>query len=245
MNFKSLFITTSALFLFCQAQAQSAAELLKASDRARGSAIGGLTWKSTIETSEDGDSSTREFMVKVKDNDAYVEALQPARNKGEIFIFNDRNMWFFKPSLKRPVSISARQKLTGQAANGDIASTNYARDYTPTLEKTEVLNGEKMHVLLLKAKGENMTYDQIRYWIRDKDKLAVKADFLTAQGKAFKSGTMEYKNTVSVGGQKIPFVSKLIIVDSKFTQNRSIISYGQPRAETHSASLFKVSNLTR
>lgn len=227
------------------ARADLAQDLLKASDLGRGGVTDGLTWKAIIETTEDGETSKREFTVKAKGYDAYVESLAPARNKGEVYLFNDRNMWFFKPSLKKPVAISSRQKLTGQAANGDIASTHYARDYAPTLEKTEVVNDEKMHVLLLKAKANNLTYDQIRYWIRDSDKLAIKAEFLTLQGETFKVGSMEYNNSVTLKGRKGPFVSKLTIVDAKFKDNKSVIIYESPKAEDHPSSLFNVNRLSR
>jgi outer membrane lipoprotein-sorting protein len=227
------------------ARADLAQDLLKASDQGRGGVTEGLTWKAIIETTEEGETSKREFTVKAKGHDAHVESLAPARNKGEIYLFNDRNMWFFKPSLKKPVAISARQKLTGQAANGDIASTHYARDYTPTLEKTEVVGGEKMHVLLLKAKASNLTYDQIRYWISETDKLARKAEFLTLQGEVFKVGTMEYNNFITLKGKKIPFVSKLTIEDAKFKENKSVIIYEAPQVEDHSSSLFNVNRLSR
>lgn len=219
--------------------------LLKASDRGRGGLEEGLEWTANIETTENGDTSSREFLIKAKKHDAFVEALKPAKNKGEVYLFNDRQMWFYKSSLKKPVSISARQKLTGQAANGDIASTHYARDYNPTLEKTEDINGVKHYVLFLKAKTKNLTYDQIRYWISDKTKLATKAEFLTLQGKAFKMGYLEYNNVLSVGGKNIAFVSKLTIVDAKFNQNKSIIKYTKPQLEEHPNAIFNINNVTR
>lgn len=225
--------------------ADKAEDLLRASDQNRGGVKDGLTWNLRLETTDDGESSVREFLVKAKGNDAYVEVTSPARNKNEVYLFNDRNMWFFKPSLKKPVAISARQKLTGQAANGDIASTNYARDYKATLEKTETINGEKMNVLLLKANAENLTYDQIRYWISDSTKLAMKAEFLTLQGKPFKLGQMEYRNLVTLAGKKTPFVSKLTIVDAKFPENKSVITYAAPKLEDHPTTLFNVNRLSR
>lgn len=226
-------------------RAESALELLKESDKARGAAGEGLIWAITIDTEEDGEASSREFDVKVKGPDAYVEATGPARNKGEVFIFNDRNMWFYKPTLKKPVAISARQKLTGQAANGDIASTNYSRDYDPTIEKTEEVNKEKFYVLMLKAKSDNLTYDKIRYWISAKSKLATKAEFLNLQGKTFKIGELAYKNSIKAGGKSIPFVSELRITDAKFPKNFSIIKYKNPVAEKLSDSIFNVNNLSR
>lgn len=225
--------------------ADLANELLKASDQGRGGLSEGIQWEIKIETTENEEQSTREFLVKAKGHDAYVESTAPAKNKNEVFLFNDRQMWFFKPSLKKPVSISARQKLSGQAANGDIASTHYARDYSATLEKTDLIDGEKFHVLLLKANAKNLTYDQIRYWVSDKTRLASKAEFLTLQGKVFKMGELEYKNRLTIKGKLVPFVSQLTITDAKFKQNRSIIKYAKPALVEPPESIFNVNNLTR
>ncbi|OFZ31403.1 MAG: hypothetical protein A2622_02115 [Bdellovibrionales bacterium RIFCSPHIGHO2_01_FULL_40_29] len=243
---KNIFLFIVALFLVKNSLASiSAEELLRASDQGRGGIKSGIEWVTEIETIENGEKSNRKFKVKTLDHDAYVEAIAPAKNKGEVYIFNDRNMWFYKPSLKKPVSISARQKLSGQAANGDIASTHYARDYSAVLEKEDSFNGQKCFVLLLKAKTKNLTYDQIRYWINAKSRLAVKAEFLTLQGKPFKVGTLEYANKFKLDGQVIAFVSSLTIADAKFPENKSIIKYSVPKAADHSAALFNVNNLTR
>jgi len=241
---KTVFLLS--VFLVHAAMAgETATELLKASDQGRGGVTDGVQWEAEIHTFENGEESKRSFLVKAKQQDAFVEATAPAKNKSEVFLFNDRQMWFFKPSLKKPVSISARQKLSGQAANGDIASTNYARDYEATLEKTEVINGEKFYVLFLKAKAKNLTYDQIRYWVSEKTKLAMRADFLTLQGKIFKIGQLEYKNKISIKGKSFPFVSELIITDAKFNNNKSIIKYSKPQIVDHADSIFNVNNLTR
>lgn len=225
--------------------AKSAVDILRQSDRARGGVEKGLTWISEVETHENGTVSKRKFKIRALDVDAHVEALEPARNRGEVYLFNDRTMWFFKPSLKKPVTISPRQKLTGQAANGDIASTNYYRDYNPKIEKKEVIGGKSVYVLFLKAKTKNLTYDQIRYWIEEKTNLAVKADFLTLQGRVFKTARMEYDNKLSIGNKKIDFVSRLIITDAKNPKNRSIIVYDAPKVESHSQQIFNVSSLRR
>lgn len=242
-----MFLKTTLVLLLIKtfAFAGLAEDLLKASDRARGSIEKGLTWDSEVTTQEDGETSVRKFKVRAKFVNANVEATEPSRNKGEIYLFNDRTMWFFKPSLKKPVAISARQKLTGQAANGDIASTNYARDYTPTLEKTETVNGEKVYVLMLKAKANNLTYDQIRYWISDKERKAIKAEFLTLQGKVFKRANLKYGNKIVVDGKNVDLISEMEIADSAIDSNRSTIRYINPRVEDHKDSLFNVNNLKR
>lgn len=241
MSFMSL-VTQVCL---AQSTNSEAVQILKDSDRARGGVKDGLEWKIQISTSEDGDRHEREYLVKAKETDAYVEALTPARYKGEVYLFNDRNMWFFKPSLKKPVSISARQKLTGQAANGDIATTNYARDYTPELVGPGEVQGEKVHVLLLKAKTTDLTYDQIRYYVTQNGRLAIKAEFLTLQGEVFKIGQMVYGNKLKAEGKEFPFISELAIQDAKFPENKSTIRYSTPKSTQTRAGLFNVNSLSR
>src|SRR4051812_14512839 len=115
---KTIFLILPFL-LAAGGQAPNPKDLLQASDRARGGLdAGGVTWESEIETVEDGDTSSRKFTIKALGDDALVVATEPARNKGELFLFNDRTMWFYRPGLRKPVAISPRQKLTGQAANG-------------------------------------------------------------------------------------------------------------------------------
>jgi hypothetical protein len=98
---------------------------------------------------------------------------------------------------------------------------------------------------MLKAKANNLTYDKIRYWVSDKTKRAIKAEYLTLQGKPFKRATLEYGNKLNVKGKKIDFVSKMEIVDAKIPKNKSIIRYINPRLEEHKENLFNVNNLKR
>lgn len=227
------------------AQTPEAALLLKEADRARGAAEEGISWEIDVDTIEDGSTNKVHYLVKVKGVDALAEATAPARNKGEMMLFNDRNLWIFRPGNKKPMAISPRQKLMGQAANGDIASTNYARDYDGTVIGSDMVDGVDCWKLDLKAKAKNVTYDGIHYWISKAGKVGVKAEFLTVGGKMFKSATFEYKNTMKSGGKEYPFVSKMTIVDALKADNKTTISYGTPKAEKLADSLFNVNNLVR
>ncbi|HUP58265.1 MAG TPA: outer membrane lipoprotein-sorting protein [Bdellovibrionota bacterium] len=220
-------------------------KLLAEADRARGGLVKGVVWDIDVESQEEGEQSVRSFKVKAKGVNASVEATAPARNKDEVFLFNDRTMWFFRPGLRKPVSISARQKLSGQAANGDIASTNYSKDYEGEITGEDTIGGEKCWVLELKAKSKSQTYDRIKYWIQKKGKLGVKAEFKTVSGETFKIGTFEYGNKISTSGGSFPFVSKMTIVDAKFPQNKSAITYKSPREQAIADSQFNVNNLAR
>lgn len=239
------FLSVICTSLVVKAADPGADELLKEADRARGAAEEGITWEIDLETFEGTNTNKVRYLVKVKGVDALAEATVPARNKGEMYLFNDRTIWFFKPGLKKPIAISARQKLMGQAANGDIASTNYYRDYEGKVVGSELVNGEDTFKLELKAKAKNVTYDGIRYWISKKDRLGVKAEFLTVSGEMFKSATLEYQNKVMTNGKSLPFVSKMTIVDAVNASNKTVISYFEPKADKHADSIFNVNNLLR
>lgn len=228
------------------AQSPTALDLLQSADRARGGLGQGITWTVSSEATEDGETTSRSFLVKARGNDALVEALAPARYKGELMLFNDRTIWFIKPGLKKPVSISARQRLTGLAANGDIASTNYARDYDGTIAGEEDVNGDPCWKLELKARAKNVTYDRIRSWISKKRRLGVKAEFLTVGGEVFKTAAFDYGNRLkSADGKEFEFISKMTIRDVGGSGAITVLSYAQPRAETHPASIFNINNVVR
>ena len=125
-------------------------EILAHADRARGN-VEGIVWIIDMESIEGGRKQERTLMVQARGNNSLAEFMAPPKVKGQKFLMIDRNMWFVKPGLSKPVPISPRQKLMGGAANGDIASTNYAGDYEPTSISEEVINGEPCYVLDLKS----------------------------------------------------------------------------------------------
>lgn len=225
--------------------APDATSLLRVSDRARGGLEKGVTWSLTVESTEDGEVTRRTMLVRARGTDALCETTAPARNKGEVYLFNDRNLWFVKPGLRRPVAISARQRLQGEASNGDVAATNYARDYVGTIVGEEEVAGEPAWKLDLVARGKDVTYDRIRYWISKRRRLGLKAEFLTVSGDLFKTATFLYGNRVKLPGEEIDFVSTMTIKDAMGAGGVTVLSYGQPRADTHAPSIFNVNNVVR
>ena len=219
--------------------------LLENADRARGGAEKGLSWKIELTTVDDGEMQSINYTVKTKNDNAYVEATEPAKNRGEVMLFNDRTIWFFKPGLKKPVSISARQKLSGQASNGDIASTNYARDYEGKIISQETVLGKECYKLLLTSQGKNTTYDQIHYWISKKERLAMQAEYLSLDGQVLKSAFFTYGNTLRVGEKKLPFIKTLRILDAKNKREVTTLTYSSPELVNNPDSLFNVNNLAR
>lgn len=223
--------------------APDAIALLKSSDQARGGGLLGLLWEVDIVTRSSGEQqSAMKMRIKAADNASIAETLEPIRSKGGKMLQVGRNMWLSKPGLKKPLPISPRQRLSGQAAIGDIAATNYVRDYTATVLKEDSRNGESCYVLELKALNNQTTYDRLHYWVSKARGVAVHAEFLSLSGKRLKSADFEYGNTIQVDSGRVPFVSKMTISDD-LTDATTTLDYSSVKVQRIAASEFSVSNL--
>jgi outer membrane lipoprotein-sorting protein len=227
------------------AQERTVKDILAHADRARGN-LEGIVWDISITTNEDGSPETRGLNVKVKGDNTLARYTSPPAINDRTVLMVERNMWFIRSGLKKPVSISPRQKLMGDAANGDIASTNYAEDYSGVLSGDEAINGEACYVLDLKAAGKNVTYDRIRYWVSKERLVGVKADFYTISGKLFKTAEFKYDNRVrTTPGEEIPFVSELTIHDAIRPDKVTMLKYSNVRVQAVPDSTFNLNLLVR
>lgn len=222
-------------------------QIVAASDRTRGGGLSGIEWKIDI-TGEDGKGplGKHSYLVKASGNNSLAQTLYPPRNRGTRLLQLERNMWFGKPSLSKPVSISARQKMIGMASNGDIASTNYANDYNATVLRSEPVNGEDSHVLELLAKNRFVTYDRIVYYVSSARLVPLKAEFYTVSGKLFKTASFDaYSNLELNNGKHQLFIKNMTIRDAIERSNYSVLDYQDVKLQTFAADTFSIDSLNR
>jgi len=204
----------------------TAAQIVAAADQARGGGLPGVQWDVVITTEDpDSDDKVRKLTVRADADDSLAETTYPARAAGTRLLQLGHNMWFARPDLQRPVAISARQKMLGPAATGDVAATNYARDYDARLLREDSLAGEPVYVLELRAKNRLVTYDAIIYWVSQQRLLPVQAEFLTLSGKVLKTATFEMGNRIDFHGRHLPFVSRMTIRDATNAASVSVLDY--------------------
>jgi outer membrane lipoprotein-sorting protein len=147
------------------------------------------------------------FLVYLKGNNkTLIKVLAPKKNLGRNMLMIDENMWVYVPNIRRSVRISLNQKLTGEAANGDISRMRWSGDYSYKIEKKDAKQWE----LLLDAVKQGLTYSKIRIWVDAKDKRPLKAEFLTLSGKTIKTAT--YEDYKQILGKKRP--SRIHIEDN-------------------------------
>lgn len=234
----ALFLTTASL----RAEPDPTA-LLKRSDQARGGGLPGLVWEvHVLNTGSGADDQDMRLRIKAVDTSSVAETLEPLRSQGAKMLQVERNMWLTKPGLKKPVPISARQRLTGQAAIGDIAATNYVRDYSAKLLREEMVGKERCYVLELSANNRQATYDRLLYWISIGRGVGVRAEFYSLSGKRLKNAEFEYANWVAVQGKSIPFISRMAIADD-LTDARTTLTYTHTKVQAISPAEFDVGHL--
>jgi len=233
------------LILWCSATlaAPDAQSILEQSDRARGGGLPGIEWVIKL-ASRDGSKvgEPQRLLVKAVNKASVAETLEPARFKGSKLLQIGRNMWLTRPSLSKPIPISARQRMSGQASNGDIAATNYAKDYEAQLLSEEAVMGEACYVLDLKAKHRRTTYDKIRYWISKKRGVGIKAEFLSVSGKLLKTANFDYDNSIEYRGKRVSFISRMTIRDA-LIDAETVMEFSTVKVKKVRASEFDLGQL--
>jgi Outer membrane lipoprotein-sorting protein len=238
-----LFVLLTPLFYSHSINASGTQDILRKADQSRGN-LEGITWK-VILAHTDTRAETMNFDVKARGFDILAENLAPPKDRGNKVLMVNGNMWFHKPGLSKPVPISQRQRLMGNAAYGDIAATNYAEDYQATPLADEKVNGELCYVFDLNAKDNRAAYDRIKYWISKERVVGVKAEYFTVSGKMFKSASMDSANTVKINDEVRPFISKITIYDELLSSNVTTLSLTKPTFRKLASYMFDVNLLVK
>ena len=121
-----------------------------------------------------------------------VRFVQPVRDAGKAMLKNGSDLWFYDPGTKSAVRIAPQQRLMGQAANGDVVTVNFARDYSATVAAEETIrDGErrdrKTYKLMLNASSSDATYGAIELWVDSSSSAPLKARFFAESGRLLKT----------------------------------------------------------
>ncbi len=208
--------------------AQVPADVLQKVDAVRNPAE---SYRMDVKVTSSDESEPAQFQVFLKGNDkTLVKVLGPRKNLGRNMLMLRENMWVYIPNLKRAVRVSLSQKLTGQAANGDISRMRWHGDYTAMMEAQD----KKTWTLHLKSTKKGLTYDQLRAWVEEKTFHPLKAHFLTVSGKVVKEA--EYTDYKSLLGRQRP--TRIRITDHLNKDRTSDIIVESMAAQTSPDALF-------
>lgn len=199
--------------------AVNAAQLLAQSDAIRNPSRAFALTTTLIEykSGHQKDEMSLRAYASMREADGQFRSLaafeSPAKEVGKLMLKDGTNLWLFDPSSKAAIRISPQQKLLGQAANGDVVTTNFAVDYEASLEGEETItDGDRQLVecyqLSLTARSAAATYYRIRLWVARNGARPVKAQFFVESGALLK--TAYYRRVRTVLGADRPTETVLI-----------------------------------
>lgn len=219
-------------------------EVLRLADFYRGGHVPGIAWDLEVQNIERGKIKNEiTFLIEAKTVEtklyAMVNFLKPRKYDGQKLLVRENNMWFVKPGLRRPVAISSRQRLSGSAANADVASANYLNEYDIVVNEEDTFNGTDCWVLELEAKSNLVSYPRIKYWVAKKGNLGLQAEFYGKSKKLIKVAHFEYDNTFNYEGEDHSFVSKVIIFDKINEEDKTTLMLDNIRVKKYNTSKFQ------
>ncbi|MEL6863503.1 MAG: outer membrane lipoprotein-sorting protein [Bacteroidota bacterium] len=224
------------------------AEVLKQADFYRGGQLSGISWDLKVDNYVKG-KLKNEITIKVEASSFKVHQFAlatfkaPRKYKGQKLLVRDNNMWFSKPGLRQPVAISSRQRLSGTAANADIASANYYNDYDIVEESEGELDGQPCWILELEAKNNLVSYPRVKYWISKTTQQGLKTEFYGKSKKLIKTATYEYENVLEYKKVKYAFISRVNIFDRINKEDKTILNVSNIKVDRFSNAKFQKNRL--
>lgn len=234
------------------AWAQSAEQILAATDRLRNPQ---QSFRSAITITEyisgrKNDQMQVTVYSKPRPGDGQFRSIvhidAPARDAGKIMLRDGKDLYFYDPDAANTIRISPQQRLLGQASNGDVMTTNFARDYAAELRGQETIEGANKapfncYSLHLRARGGAAFYRSIDFWVDTRSQRPVKGRFYSSSGKLLKIAF--YDDFRTAMGATRPM--KVSIVDGMNSARVSVMAFGQFAAVNLPDAWFQKSYLPR
>jgi hypothetical protein len=229
---------------FVSAAEMTPAEILRHADEARGNIAGqAVEWTISMTTTRDDETKEMQLRVTNRGSDTLTEILAPEKAKGQRLLVRNGEMWFLKPGLSKPVPVPRRQKLLGDAATGDITSTDYAGEYDVVSSSEEKIDGVPCYAFDLKARTHAPSYDRIKYWISKQRLAGVKAEFYSVSGKLLRTIALEHRDSLEPGGKKRAFISRLTILDEMTKGKVTTLDFSAPVLKNVPQDFFDVNRM--
>ncbi|MEY4630971.1 MAG: hypothetical protein RIQ81_1091 [Pseudomonadota bacterium] len=192
---------------------------------------------------KDGKVDVRKYESFIKGRDkALVKFVEPVSESGTRVLMTGPDMYVFVPTSAKPVRVSANQKLTGNAAYGDVARLSFVGNYKAEHKGMEKVGGKDAYVLDLNSlPGRPVTYDKILYWVDAKTMYPLKAHYMTQSGKVIREGTFE--DYADVFGVQRP--RTFVLKNALRTDHVTVLKFSNPKKKSMPDLMFEKQNLGR
>lgn len=147
-------------------------------------------------------------------DEAAVEYLEPARDKGTKMLKNASDLWMWLPAVEKTQKISGhmlRQSMMGSDMSYEdmMQASAWRKQYGGTVVGEETLDGRKVWKLELKATTPDVSYPRRLVWVDQATYIPLKQELYALSGMMLKSWIMS--DVKDFGGR--PFPTRMVIED--------------------------------
>lgn len=138
----------------------------------------------------------------------FVRLLAPAKDAGTSFLRINYNLWNYLPSVEKvmkiPPSMMLQPWMGSDFTNDDLVKeSSYIDDYTHEITGHENVDGEPVLKIELTPKANApVVWGKVIYWVREKDDIPVRQNFIDEKGKLIKD--LKFLDIKKMDGVMLP-----------------------------------------
>jgi len=152
----------------------------------------------------------------------------PEVNKGQGYLREDDNVWFYDPTSRKFSHSSVKENLqNSEAKNSDFTANSMADDYAIQKVTEGTVGKYTVWILDLKAKTNEVSYDRLLLYIRKDKTMTLKEEAYSVNGRLMR--TTLYPKYITLEGKLLP--SQILIVDEINKGEKSQITMAEQSVE--------------
>lgn len=157
-----------------------------------------------------------------------ILVMLPEVNKGQGYLREDDNVWFYDPTSRKFSHSSIKENLqNSEAKNSDFTESSLAGDYSIEKVSEDSIGKYPVWVLDLKARHNEVPYERSLLFVRKDKTMVLKREDYSVNGRLMR--TTLYPKYVTLESQLIP--SQILIVDEINKGEKSQISLAEQSVE--------------
>jgi outer membrane lipoprotein-sorting protein len=155
-------------------------------------------------------------------DEAAIEYLEPARDKGTKMLKNATDLWMYLPSVEKTQKISGhmlRQSMMGSDMSYEdmMQASGWRKLYSGTVAGEETLDGHKCWKVELTANSADVSYPKRTVWVDETTYIPLKQELYALSGMLLKVWAMS--DVKDFGGRQFP--TKMTIEDKVQTGSKT------------------------
>ncbi len=172
---------------------------------------------------KDSVSSVQLFRRDKKEQFTMI-VLLPEVNKGQGYLREEDNVWFYDPTSRKFSFSSIKENIQdSEARNSDLTLRGFAVDYESSGVKEGTIGSIPVWIIDLKAKSDDVSYERLVLHVAKSQTVLLKEEAYSVSGRLMR--TTVYGKYVKLGGKQLP--SQIIILDELNPGERSQLTMTQ------------------